>query len=77
MLNQALLGLLTRGPSHGYELKGALERAFGGHWEINFGQLYTTLGRLERDGLVEDAARQLAPPGGVTLTGARTDSVLY
>lgn len=56
MLSQALLGLLARGRSHGYELKGALERAFGGRWEINFGQLYTTLGRLERDGLVEVVA---------------------
>jgi len=52
MLKHALLGLLARQPRHGYELKNALEQALGGNWEINFGQIYTTLGRLERDGLV-------------------------
>ncbi len=53
MLKFALLGLLTRGPKHGYDLKNELEQALGGHWEINFGQIYTTLARLERDRLVE------------------------
>jgi DNA-binding PadR family transcriptional regulator len=52
MLKHALLGLLARQPRHGYELKNALEQTLGGNWEINFGQIYTTLGRLERDGLV-------------------------
>jgi DNA-binding PadR family transcriptional regulator len=56
MLNYALLGLLVRNPLHGYDLKNELERALGGHWEINFGQIYTTLARMERDGLVEVAA---------------------
>ena len=32
---------------------GHLAQALGGHWEINFGQIYTTLARLERDRLVE------------------------
>jgi DNA-binding PadR family transcriptional regulator len=52
MLKFALLGLLAKNPMHGYDLKNALEQALGGHWEINFGQIYTTLGRLERDRLV-------------------------
>jgi DNA-binding PadR family transcriptional regulator len=52
MLKHALLGLLARRPRHGYDLKNALEEALGGRWEINFGQIYTTLSRLERDGLV-------------------------
>jgi DNA-binding PadR family transcriptional regulator len=52
MLKYALLGLLARQPSHGYDMKNAIEQALGGNWEINFGQIYTTLGRLERDGLV-------------------------
>jgi DNA-binding PadR family transcriptional regulator len=56
MLKFALLGLLARDPKHGYDLKNELEQALGGHWEINFGQIYTTLARLERDGLVEVAA---------------------
>ncbi len=47
-----LLGLLARGPKHGYELKGDFEELLGGTWEINQGQVYLTLGRLERDGFV-------------------------
>jgi len=56
MLRYALLGLLARNSLHGYDLKNNLERALGGHWEINFGQIYNTLARLERDGCVEVAA---------------------
>ena len=52
MLRHALLGLLAREGRHGYDLKQALEQALGGSWEINFGQIYSTLQRLERDGLV-------------------------
>ena len=52
MLKYALLGLLARQPSHGYDMKNAIEQALAGNWEINFGQIYTTLSRLERDGLV-------------------------
>jgi DNA-binding PadR family transcriptional regulator len=56
MLKFALLGLLAHDPKHGYDLKNELEQALGGHWEINFGQIYTTLARMERDGLVEMVA---------------------
>jgi DNA-binding PadR family transcriptional regulator len=56
MLKHALLGLLACQPRHGYDLKNALEEALGGNWEINFGQIYTTLSRLERDGLVTSRA---------------------
>jgi len=56
MLRHALLGLLARAPRHGYDLKNALEQALGGSWEINFGQIYATLRRLERDGLVSAVA---------------------
>jgi len=52
VLKYALLGLLARQPSHGYDMKNAIEQALAGNWEINFGQIYTTLSRLERDGLV-------------------------
>lgn len=53
MLKFALLGLLAHDPKHGYDLKNELEQALGGHWEINFGQIYTTLGRMDRDGLIQ------------------------
>jgi DNA-binding PadR family transcriptional regulator len=52
-MRYAFLALLAKRPAHGYELKQALENAFGPGWpQINFGQIYTTLSRLERDGLV-------------------------
>lgn len=57
MLPYALLGLLAKEPHHGYDLKNALEKALGGNREVNFGQVYTTLARLERDGLVSAAAQ--------------------
>ena len=76
MLPYALLGLLVTQPRHGYDLKNAIEQAFGGQREINFGQIYTTLNRLERDGLVtatevEDARGKktysITPPGRAEL----------
>ncbi|MGH9232193.1 MAG: PadR family transcriptional regulator [Acidimicrobiales bacterium] len=45
-----LLGLLEPAPSHGYELKRAFDVRFGGDKPLPFGQVYATLGRLERDG---------------------------
>ena len=48
-----LLALLATGPAHGYELKAQLEQRFGTVLPpLNAGQIYTTLGRLQRDGLV-------------------------
>jgi DNA-binding PadR family transcriptional regulator len=47
------LALLASGPRYGYELKQELEQQFGTALApINAGQVYTTLQRLERDGLV-------------------------
>lgn len=54
-MRYGLLTLLAEAPTHGYELKTGLERATGGSWSINVGQVYTTLSRLERDGLVAEA----------------------
>jgi len=50
-----LLALLDEAPSHGYNLKTTFERRTGGSWALNIGQVYTTIQRLERDGLVESA----------------------
>lgn len=52
-MKHALLGLLSGAPGHGYDLKVAFEDLLGGTWPVNPGQVYTTLGRLERDGFVE------------------------
>src|SRR6516225_4797692 len=48
----ALLGLLEREPSHGYELKRDYDTYFGRDKPLPFGQVYATLGRLARDGKV-------------------------
>src|SRR5262245_38156854 len=55
-----LLALLDEAPSHGYQLKTAFERRTGGNWALNIGQVYTTIQRLERDGLVEAIEGQAA-----------------
>lgn len=57
-----LLGLLEPAPSHGYELKHAYDDRFGRDRPLPFGQVYATLGRLERDGRV--AAQGVEPGEG-------------
>ncbi len=52
-MREPILALLSAGYAHGYELKQAIDNAFGAVGPaINVGQIYTTLSRLERDGLV-------------------------
>ncbi len=51
----ALLALLSAGPRHGYQLKLDFEAATGAAWPLNVGQVYTTLQRLERDGMADVA----------------------
>lgn len=51
-VKHGLLALLERAPMHGYQLRAAFEESTGGTWPLNIGQVYTTLSRLERDGLV-------------------------
>jgi DNA-binding PadR family transcriptional regulator len=51
-IKHGLLALLERGPMYGYQLRSAFEETTGGTWPLNIGQVYTTLGRLERDHLV-------------------------
>ena len=50
----ALLALLAERPMHGYGLRQEFEGRTGSTWPLNIGQVYTTLGRLQRDGLVEE-----------------------
>jgi DNA-binding PadR family transcriptional regulator len=55
-MRHLLLAFLCDAQAHGYELKQAIEQTFGDAWPpINIGQIYTTLSRLERDGLVQSA----------------------
>src|SRR5262245_17536462 len=75
-LRFGVLGLLSEEPMHGYEVKSRFEAMLGGSWEVNIGQVYATLQRLERDGLVEAVgergdrgklAYRLTEPGQVAL----------
>ena len=52
-VRHALLALLSEGPKYGMKLRDEYEAATGDIWPLNVGQVYTTLGRLERDGLIE------------------------
>ncbi|NBE82588.1 PadR family transcriptional regulator [Micromonospora rubida] len=47
-----LLGLLEREPSHGYDLKRDYDTFFNRSKPLPFGQVYSTLGRLARDGKI-------------------------
>lgn len=63
-IRQGLLALLEQQDSYGYQLRSDFEFRTGGTWTLNIGQVYTTLNRLERDGLVhseggDEEGRQL------------------
>ena len=60
---EVLLGLLVEQPRHGYDLKRAYDERFGADRPLRFGQVYATLARLLRDGLVDvDAVEAGAGP---------------
>jgi DNA-binding PadR family transcriptional regulator len=74
-VREGLLALLSERPGHGYQLKTGFEAATGGVWRLNVGQVYTTLDRLARDGLVtsdeSDGQRSYRiTPDGVAALGA-------
>ncbi|HEU4849918.1 MAG TPA: PadR family transcriptional regulator [Terrimesophilobacter sp.] len=52
-VRQSLLAILDQGPCYGYQLRSEFDRRTGSTWPLNVGQIYNTLDRLERDGLVE------------------------
>lgn len=77
-VRHAVLALLSEGPKFGLQLRQEFEARTGEVWPLNVGQVYTTLQRLERDGLVEseDAEAQglqnvfkLTAAGGRELAG--------
>ena len=54
-VRQSLLAILNQGPCYGYQLRAEFDRRTGSTWSLNVGQIYNTLDRLERDGLVQKA----------------------
>jgi len=70
-VRHALLALLSEGPKYGLQLRQEFEAGTGEVWPLNVGQVYTTLQRLERDGLVEsDDAEAEGPQKGFRITTA-------
>jgi DNA-binding PadR family transcriptional regulator len=53
-IGSTLLGLLESGPRHGYDLKRAYDERFGHDRPLHYGQVYSTLSRLLRNGFVEE-----------------------
>ncbi len=68
-VRHALLALLSEGPKYGLQLREEFEARTGEVWPLNVGQVYTTLQRLERDGLVEsDDDGDAGPQKGFRIT---------
>jgi DNA-binding PadR family transcriptional regulator len=72
-VKQGLLALLEERPMYGAQLRSEFEARTGATWPLNIGQVYTTLGRLERDGLVAAAGVDDAGHAfyGITEAGRR------
>jgi DNA-binding PadR family transcriptional regulator len=75
-VRHALLALLSEGPKFGLQLRQEFESRTGEVWPLNVGQVYTTLQRLERDGLVavQDRASE-GPQKGFAITAAGGDEL--
>src|SRR5579885_1508211 len=68
-IRHALLALLSEGPKYGLQLRQEFEARTGDIWPLNVGQVYTTLQRLERDGLVvSDDQADEGPQKGYRIT---------
>lgn len=57
-LRYAVLDIIQNNPRHGYEIKQAIEEAFGSLWNVSYGQLYPTLRNLTEKGLVKKHIEQ-------------------
>ena len=71
-VRHALLALLSEGPTYGLQLREEFEARTGEVWPLNVGQVYTTLQRLERDGLVESEGADDGPQNVFQITETGT-----
>jgi DNA-binding PadR family transcriptional regulator len=67
-VRHALLALLSEGPKYGLQLRDEFEARTGEVWPLNVGQVYTTLQRLERDGLAESDGTGDSPQKSFRIT---------
>ena len=68
VIRHALLALLSEGPKHGFQLAQEFAAGTGEMWPLNTGQVYTTLQRLERDGLVESEGAETGTQNAYRIT---------
>ncbi|MBV8958316.1 MAG: PadR family transcriptional regulator [Actinobacteria bacterium] len=61
LVAHGLLGLLEDRPKHGYELRKSFDERLAGDRPLRSGQVYSTLGRLERDGRVDEVGGEQGP----------------
>jgi len=71
----ALLALLSEGPKYGLQLREEFEAGTGEVWPLNVGQVYKTLGRLERDGLAESEGGQDGPQKRYRITAGGREAL--
>jgi len=78
-VRQSLLAMLDEGPKYGAQLRAEFEQRTGATWPLNVGQVYTTLARLERDGLVVSDGEDDAGHGTYRITeqGSRAVAVWF
>ena len=74
-VRHALLALLSEGPKYGLQLRHEFEERTGEVWPLNVGQVYTTLQRLERDGLVASDGAEDGPQKGYSITSAGANAL--
>jgi DNA-binding PadR family transcriptional regulator len=74
-VRHALLALLSEGPKYGLQLRQEFEARTGDVWPLNVGQVYTTLQRLERDGLVVADGAEDGPQRGYSITPDGTQTL--
>ena len=75
-VRHALLALLSEGPKYGLQLREEFEVRTGEVWPLNVGQVYTTLQRLERDGLIEsDGTAEDSPQRGFRITAGGAEEL--
>jgi PadR family transcriptional regulator, regulatory protein AphA len=66
-----ILGLLSKGPKSGYEIKSIVDRSTRFFWAASYGQIYPELRRLAEAGLIEGKSK---PSGGRKRTEYRLTS---
>ena len=74
-IRHALLALLSAGPRYGLRLREEFEAGTGEIWPLNVGQVYSTLQRLERDGLVSSAGGGQGAHKAYEITSAGIDEL--